>query len=138
MSSYYILPRLFPQEVPLKEPIRSLHNTTIFGVSNLISYSIMITAAAQDFAGIPINYDLAQGKELVLNDLFLPHSNYLEAISNYCVAELSKRNTTNDSIYGATYPIPYNYQDNWNIMPEGLMITLIKLRLPLMSWDHNR
>ena len=72
---------------------------------------------------IPINYDLAQGKELVLNDLFLPHSNYLEAISNYCVAELSKRNTTDDSIYGATYPIPYNYQDNWNIMPEGLMIT---------------
>ena len=72
---------------------------------------------------IPINYDLAQGKELVLNDLFLPNSNYLEAISNYCVAELNKRNTTDDSIYGATYPIPYNYQNNWNITPEGLMIT---------------
>lgn len=71
---------------------------------------------------IPINYDLAQGKELVLADLFLPNSNYLEAISNYCVAELNKRDTTEDSIYGATYPIPYSYKDNWNITPKGLMI----------------
>lgn len=72
---------------------------------------------------IPINYDLEQGKELVLGNLFLPKSNYLEAISNYCVAELNKRDTTDDSIYGATYPIPYNYNDNCNITPEGLMIT---------------
>jgi hypothetical protein len=72
---------------------------------------------------IPINYDLEQGKELVLDDLFMPNSNYLEVISDYCVAELVKRGLNYGSIYGATYPIPYNYSDNWNITPEGLMIT---------------
>ena len=70
----------------------------------------------------PVNYDLAQGVELELSDLFLPNSNYLELMSSYCVAELNKRDTTDVSIYGATYPILYNYE-NWNITPEGLMIT---------------
>jgi hypothetical protein len=40
---------------------------------------------------ITLNYDLAQGRELALADLFIPNSNYLEAISQYCIAELSTR-----------------------------------------------
>jgi hypothetical protein len=71
---------------------------------------------------IPVNYDLAKGKELELSDLFLPDSNYLELISNYCVADLNKRDTTEDPIYAATYPSLHNFE-NWNITPEGLMIT---------------
>ena len=38
-----------------------------------------------------LNYDLGEGKELTLADLFLPNSSYLEAIANYCIAELSKQ-----------------------------------------------
>lgn len=74
------------------------------------------------FYNIPINYDLAQGKELSLGDLFLPNSNYLEVISKYCIAELGKRNIDPGLSYGGTYPTPYNY-DNWNITPDGIMIT---------------
>src|SRR5512133_1290678 len=38
-----------------------------------------------------LNYDLAQGKELALADLFLPDTDYLGAISRDCIAELSKQ-----------------------------------------------
>jgi uncharacterized protein DUF3298 len=69
---------------------------------------------------IPVNYDLGQGKILTLSDLFLQNSNYLELISEYCITELGKRDPIYP-VYGATYPQAGNY-DNWNIMPNGLMI----------------
>jgi hypothetical protein len=80
------------------------------------------TAAHPGLNTISINYDLAQGRELTLGDLFLPNSNYLEVISNYCVAELSWQ-TYSDSFWleGAN-PTPENYR-NWNITPEGVVIT---------------
>jgi len=69
------------------------------------------------------NYDLEQGRELSLKELFIPDSNYLEAISSYCIFELSKRDI---GFYGGfeqgAEPEPRNYR-NWNINPNGLMIT---------------
>lgn len=72
---------------------------------------------------LTVNYDLDQGRELALSDLFLPNSNYLELIANYCIAELGKRDILgfDGSLPGAA-PTPENYR-NWNITADGLLIT---------------
>ncbi len=71
---------------------------------------------------ITLNYDLAQGRELVLADLFLPNMDYLGSISNYCVAELSKQPFFEGPFAEGAQPKPENYS-RWNIAPDGLMIT---------------
>jgi hypothetical protein len=68
------------------------------------------------------NYDLGAGKELVLNDLFLPGSNYLQRISSVCSAELSEQPFFDGSFMSGADPIHENYR-NWNIAPQGLVIT---------------
>ncbi|NJC96864.1 MAG: DUF3298 and DUF4163 domain-containing protein [Anaerolineae bacterium] len=69
-----------------------------------------------------VNYDLGQGRELGLGDLFLPNSDYLEAISNYCITELGKQPFFDGAFTTGADPTPENYR-NWNITPQGLMIT---------------
>lgn len=71
---------------------------------------------------ITVNYDLSQSKQLALSDLFLPGSNYLEVIANYCVAELNKRNPDFGMFSEGAEPASENYR-NWNITPDGLLIT---------------
>jgi hypothetical protein len=71
---------------------------------------------------ITLNYDLGQGKELALADLFLPNSNYLETIANYCKSELSKQPFFDGAFNEGADPTVENYR-NWNITPTGLMIT---------------
>ena len=79
-------------------------------------------AAHPGLYSLTVNYDLAQGKELALGDLFLPNSNYLEAISNYCIAELSKQPFFDSAFQEGAQPTLENYR-NWNITKDGLMIT---------------
>jgi hypothetical protein len=69
-----------------------------------------------------LNYDLGQGREFALADLFLPNSNYLEVIANYCITELSKQPFFDGAFTDGANPTSENYR-NWNIAPEGLMIT---------------
>jgi hypothetical protein len=69
-----------------------------------------------------LNYDLAQGRELALGDLFLPNSNYLETISAYCITELGKQPFFEGPFTDGANPLPENYR-NWNITPDGLLIT---------------
>jgi len=71
---------------------------------------------------LTLNHDLAGGRELALADLFLPNSNYLEAISSYCIAELSKQPFFEGPFAEGAQPTPENYR-NWNITPAGLLIT---------------
>lgn len=71
---------------------------------------------------ITINYDLAQGRELALSDLFLPGSDYLGVISSYCIAELSKQPFFEGPFAEGAQPKPENYS-RWNLTPDGLMIT---------------
>jgi hypothetical protein len=71
---------------------------------------------------ITLNYDLAQGKELALSELFLPSSNYLESIANYCKAELGKQPFFDGPFSEGANPTPENYR-NWNITTNGLMVT---------------
>src|SRR6266508_1615589 len=79
-------------------------------------------AAHPGLYSITVNYDLGQGKELALSDLFILNSNYLEVISNYCIAELSKQPFFDVPFSEGAQPSPENYR-NWNITPDGLMIT---------------
>jgi hypothetical protein len=79
-------------------------------------------AAHPGLNSMTLNYDLGQGRELALSDLFIPDSNYLETISNYCVAELSKQQFFDGPFVDGAKPTPENYR-NWNITPDGLMIT---------------
>jgi hypothetical protein len=71
---------------------------------------------------ITVNYDLDQGRELALDELFLPNSNYLEVIADYCSAELRRREINFDFFSEGAAPTPENYR-NWNIASDGLLIT---------------
>ncbi len=79
-------------------------------------------AAHPGLYSITMNYDLGQARELALSDLFLPNSNYLEAISQYCITELSKQLFFEGSFQDGAAPTAENYH-NWNITPDGLLIT---------------
>jgi hypothetical protein len=79
-------------------------------------------AAHPGLTSVTLNYDLGQGRELALSDLFLPNSNYLEAISNYCLSELRKQPYSDSFFLDGAKPTPENYR-NWNIAPDGLVIT---------------
>lgn len=81
------------------------------------------TAGAARPAGeiITVNYDLDQGREIALGDLFLTDSNYLDLIANYCIAELKNQHGELFDPFGAE-PKTQNYED-WNIIADGLLIT---------------
>jgi hypothetical protein len=69
-----------------------------------------------------VNYDLDKGKDVTLDEIFLPNSNYLQFISQYCVAELNKRDIGFDGFHQGADPTAENYR-NWNASNDGIMIT---------------
>jgi hypothetical protein len=69
-----------------------------------------------------INYDLANGQELQLADLFKPEVNYLQILSDYSRNVLSKKLQDPEMVAKGTAPIAENYRI-WNINPRGLLIT---------------
>ena len=69
-----------------------------------------------------LTFDLEQGKEIKLEQLFLPGSKYLEALADYCKVELTKRDIDFGSFSSGADPTSENYR-NWNITPAGLLIT---------------
>jgi hypothetical protein len=68
------------------------------------------------------NYDLTTGKEITLDDIFSPGSNYLKFISEYCRKELTKRMKVQKValIPAGLDPKIENY-DMWNVEPDGLL-----------------
>ena len=80
------------------------------------------SAAHPGLNSITLNYDLGQGRELALGDLFLPNSNYLEPISNYCITELSKQPFFDGPFTDGAKPTVENYR-NWTLSPDGVTIT---------------
>lgn len=97
-------------------------NDTI--VSIKFDFLAYISGAAHPYLIITtVNYDLTQSRQLTLNELFLPNSNYLDVISNYCIAELQKQPVGFDPVFSAgAESKPENYED-WNISAEGLVVT---------------
>lgn len=79
-------------------------------------------AAHPGHYSLTVNYDLANGREIALDELFLPGSSYLQIVSDYCKAELSKRDIAFDSFSGGADPLPENYQ-RWNVSNDGLVVT---------------
>ena len=79
-------------------------------------------AAHPGLYSMTVNYDLRQSRELALSELFIPNSNYLEMISNYCIAELNKQPGFEGPFSEGANPTLENYR-NWNITPNGLLIT---------------
>lgn len=69
-----------------------------------------------------LNYDFAHSQSLSLDDLFRADSKYLEVLSKYCSAELSTRDIGFTQTSAGAEPTLVNYR-NWNITPEGLMLT---------------
>lgn len=74
-----------------------------------------------------INYDLKNGKQLKLSDLFKPGAKYLQTISAYCIADLKKQSQEKkidllaEQIAEGAGASAKNYQ-NWNITKTGLDI----------------
>jgi hypothetical protein len=101
--------------------------TTISQIGDLWSFKFDFSFYADSAAhpglnSLTLNYDLGQGRELTLGDLFLPNSNYLERIAEYCITELSKQPYADGLFLDGAQPTPENYR-NWNIEPGGVMIT---------------
>ena len=73
-----------------------------------------------------INYDLKNGKQLKLSDLFKPSSKYLQAIADYSIADLKKqakeKGLTDEEIASGAAPAGKNY-DRWNIMKTGIGVS---------------
>lgn len=71
------------------------------------------------------NYDLKNGKQLKLADLFKPGAKYLQAIANYCIADLKKqakdKGLEGAEIENGAAPNAKNYQ-SWTITRKGLGI----------------
>lgn len=75
-----------------------------------------------------INYDLKNGKQLKLSDLFKPGVKYLQPIATYCIADLKKQQATEQGkgltaseIDTGAAPVAKNYQ-SWTITKKGLGI----------------
>ncbi|HEV2834474.1 MAG TPA: RsiV family protein [Pyrinomonadaceae bacterium] len=75
-----------------------------------------------------INYDLKNGKELKLSDLFKPGAKYLQAIATYCIADLKKQQAsdkgkalTDSEIASGAAAKAENYK-SWKITRKGLGI----------------
>lgn len=86
---------------------------------------------------ITLNYDLGQGRELALADLFLPNSNHLETIANYCKAQLSKELFFEGPFVDGANPTLENYRD-WNITADGLLITFGEYQVAPMQRARSR
>jgi hypothetical protein len=94
---------------------------------NLVSlkFQIMIYIEGTAYPGThsrTVTYNLEAGADVRLEQLFLPGSDYLATIANYCIAQLSTRNIGFESFSSGAQPVPENY-GNWNITSDGLLIT---------------
>lgn len=69
-----------------------------------------------------LNYDLEAAREVALSELFLPGSNYLEVISEYCKEQLSIRDIAFDGFSQGADPLAENF-GRWNLSNAGLLIT---------------
>jgi hypothetical protein len=92
-------------------------------ISLQLKINKFIDGAAHPFDyTVAFNYDLANGRELSLDQLFVPGSNYLQVISAYCENELNKTELASVLLPEGFSSEPENFR-SWNISIEGLMIT---------------
>ncbi|MFH0821251.1 MAG: RsiV family protein [Pseudomonadota bacterium] len=69
-----------------------------------------------------VNYDLSIARMVDLADLFLPDSDYVKVISDYCVAELIALKRSDDEwVKKGAGPVEKNFRA-WLVVPEGLRV----------------
>ena len=74
-----------------------------------------------------LNYDLKNGKQLKLADLFKPGAKYLQTLSTYCITDLKKQfkeknaELLEDQLKEGAAPTAKNYE-SWTITKQGLGI----------------
>jgi hypothetical protein len=74
-----------------------------------------------------LNYDLRNGKQLRLADLFKPGAKYLQTLSTYCITDLKKQfkeknaELLEDELKEGAAPTAKNYE-SWTITKQGLGI----------------
>ena len=78
-------------------------------------------AAHPNNSSVVINYDLKNGKQLKLADLFKPGAKFLQVISAYCIPELRKKGLPGEQLETGAAPSAKNFQ-SWNITKRGLGI----------------
>lgn len=69
-----------------------------------------------------LNFDLSNGEQLTLANLFKSDSNFLTVLSEYSKEALAKRLKDKDLIEDGTTPTAENFK-NWSINPRGLLFT---------------
>jgi hypothetical protein len=67
-------------------------------------------------------FDLSSGHQVNLDQLFLPGSNFLQVIADFCKTDLGGREIGFDASQTGADPMPDNYR-NWNISADGVVIT---------------
>ena len=97
---------------------------------NFVEY--VFTGGAHPNSGnFTLTYDLKNGRELKLPDLFKPGSRYLTTIANYALRDLKERKDPDtgeslgfaqDIFEDGAKPTADNYR-NWNVTRKGLLIT---------------
>jgi hypothetical protein len=69
-----------------------------------------------------LSFNIEQGEEVSLGSLFLPGSDYLAVIAEYCKTQLASRDIGFDMSSEGADPTEENYR-SWNITGDGLLIT---------------
>lgn len=69
-----------------------------------------------------LNFDLKNGRELALADLFEPGSDHLRTISADCIRQLLKEDLDREWVEEGAGPDPKNYH-SWLIKRDGILIT---------------
>lgn len=78
-------------------------------------------AAHPGHYSISVNYDLANSREVMLDELFLPGSDYLMTLADISKAELATRDIGFESFSTGADPLPENYT-RWNLSNEGFLV----------------
>lgn len=104
-----------------------LHYKVVSPPGNLISVKFTMQsfysgAAHPGDTSTTVTYDLEAGENVALSKLFLPNSDYLTPIANYCNSQLSTRDIGFQGFELGATATPENYR-NWNVTADGLMIT---------------
>lgn len=95
----------------------------IHGTDGLLSILFSVSdywsgAAHPNSYSMVMNFNLMAGKKIDLKDLFLPNVNYLQIISDYCAADLKKRDRL--EFPEGVLPKAENFQ-NWVFADQGLI-----------------
>lgn len=78
-------------------------------------------AAHPGHYSISVNYDLANGRAVTLDELFLPGADYLTTLSEICKNDILTRNPGFESFISGADPLPENYA-RWNLSNEGFLV----------------